>query len=287
MMIPGARSPGVSIDVYLQPLIDELKVLWEEGVRTWDAKAKNNFDLHEHLLWTINDFPAYAMLSGWSTKGKFACPYFHKDTDYLWLKYGKKHCYMGHHRFLPSEHKWRRNKVSFNNKMENRESPKPLTGKQVLQQYESFEQVNFGPNKSRKRKQHDEEQRWHNWRKKSIFFQLPYWKDLLIRHNLDVMHVEKNICESILGTLLDIEGKSKDSEKARLDMQHLGIRKDQHPMLENGKYTLPPALYSLEKEDKKLLCKFLQVSYEQVMIRNLILFFHYLLKQSDCSFFSP
>ena len=33
MMIPGARSPGVSIDVYLQPLIDELKVLWEEGVK--------------------------------------------------------------------------------------------------------------------------------------------------------------------------------------------------------------------------------------------------------------
>jgi hypothetical protein len=32
MMMPGARSPGVSIDVYLQPLIDELKVLWEEGV---------------------------------------------------------------------------------------------------------------------------------------------------------------------------------------------------------------------------------------------------------------
>jgi len=34
MLIPGVRSPDVSIDVYLQPLIDELKVLWEEGVRT-------------------------------------------------------------------------------------------------------------------------------------------------------------------------------------------------------------------------------------------------------------
>jgi len=33
MMIPGARSPSASIDVYLQPLIDELKVLWEEGVK--------------------------------------------------------------------------------------------------------------------------------------------------------------------------------------------------------------------------------------------------------------
>jgi hypothetical protein len=53
------------------------------------------------------------------------------------------------------------------------------------------------------------------------FFQLPYYENLLIRHNLDVIHIEKNICESILGTLLDIEGKGKDNEKARLDMQHL------------------------------------------------------------------
>ena len=80
---------------------------------------------------------------------------------------------------------------------------------------------------------------------------------MLVQHNLDVMHIEKNICESLLGTLLDLEGKSKDSEKARLDMQHLGIRPDQHPVLEKGKYTLPPALYSLGKDDKQIMCKFL------------------------------
>ncbi|WVZ52396.1 LOW QUALITY PROTEIN: hypothetical protein U9M48_003458 [Paspalum notatum var. saurae] len=47
------------------------------------------------------------------------------------------------------------------------------------------------------------------------------------------MHIEKNICDSILGIFLDIEGKTKDSVKARLAMQHLGIRRDQHPLLEN------------------------------------------------------
>jgi len=74
----------------------------------------------------------------------------------------------------------------------------PLSGEQVRQQYESFEQVPFGK-ETRKRKQRDEESRWHKWRKKSIFFQLPYWDSLLIRHNLDVMHIEKNICDSLLG----------------------------------------------------------------------------------------
>ena len=79
---------------------------------------------------------------------------------------------MGHRRFLPLKHKWRRNMVSFNNKAETREGPVPLSGEQVKQDYESFEQVIFRKD-SKKRKQRDEDNRWHNRRKKSIFFELP------------------------------------------------------------------------------------------------------------------
>ena len=43
--------------------------------------------------------------------------------------------------------------------------------------------------------------------KKVNFFELPYWQHNLLRHNLDVMHIEKNIVDSILGTLLNISGK--------------------------------------------------------------------------------
>ena len=80
MLIPGPESPGDVIDVYLKPLIDELKELWEVGVDTFDASTRQNFKLHASLLWTINDFPAYGNLSGWSTKGKMACPCCNKDT---------------------------------------------------------------------------------------------------------------------------------------------------------------------------------------------------------------
>ena len=52
---------------------------------------------------------------------------------------------------------------------------------------------------------------------------------LLIRHNLDVMHVEKNVCESILGTLLDINGKSKDGKKSLDDLQRISLRKSLWP----------------------------------------------------------
>ena len=88
-----------------------------------------------------------------------------------------------------------------------------------------------------KRNQREEQTRWHNWRMKSIFFELPYWKFLLVRNNLDVMHIEKTICESVLGTLPTMAGKSKDSEKAWLDMEELGMRKDQHPLVKNDMYT--------------------------------------------------
>jgi hypothetical protein len=87
------------------------------------------------------------------------CPYCHKDTGYIWLKYGSKHCYIVHHHFLPLNDMWNQNKISFNNMKETRESPVPLIGEQVLQRNESFEQVKFGET-SKNRTQHEEETRW-------------------------------------------------------------------------------------------------------------------------------
>ena len=55
--------------------------------------------------------------------------------------------------------------------------------------------------------------------KKVNFFELAYLQYNLLRHNLDVMHIEKNIVDSILGTLLDISGKIKDHAKARYDLK--------------------------------------------------------------------
>ena len=150
MIIPGPKSAGNNIDVYLQPLIDELLVLWEDGAKAYDAATEENFTLYACVLWTINDYPAYAMLSGWSTKGKLACPYCHKHTDFLWLKYGRKRCYMGHRRFLREYHKWRRNKCMFNNKTDRREAPEPLTGIQVLQELDSIQHAPFGRSNKRK-----------------------------------------------------------------------------------------------------------------------------------------
>ena len=75
IVIPGPSSPGRNIDVCLRPLIDELTQLWSSGALTYDISRKHNFVMRAALMWTINDFPAYGMVSGWSTHGKLACPY--------------------------------------------------------------------------------------------------------------------------------------------------------------------------------------------------------------------
>nr|XP_016454527.1 PREDICTED: uncharacterized protein LOC107778742 [Nicotiana tabacum] len=257
MLIPGPESLGDAIDVFLQPLMDELKELWETGVETFDASTKHNFMLYATLLWTINDFPAYANLSGWSTKGKLACPCCNKETSSIRLENGKKQYYMGHRLFLPLNHKWRNDKESFDGTKERRLPPEILSGEDILDQVADLDSLPLTKDPKKKIKI-SHESRSDNWNKKSIFFDLPYWKTLLLRHNLDVMHIEKNVCDNILGTILNVKGKTKDTIKARLDLQAMNIRKELHPIKSGDKYELPTACYTLSLEEKNKFLRFLK-----------------------------
>ena len=67
------------------------------------------------------------------------------------------------------------------------------------------------------------------WKKKLIVFELKYWERLVLRYNLDVMHIEKNICDSLLGTLLNILRKTKYGIGTRLDLIEIGVRKELTP----------------------------------------------------------
>lgn len=61
IIIPGPNNPKAKIDVYLQPLIDDLKLLWDERVQTWDVQKNENFNMRVAFCWTINDFPVYGI----------------------------------------------------------------------------------------------------------------------------------------------------------------------------------------------------------------------------------
>jgi len=248
LLIPGPTALGNEIDVYLQLLVDDLHELWNEGISTYDAATKETFQLHAALLWTINDFPAYGNLSGWSTKGSLACPICNKNTTFKRLKNGRKTCYMGHRRWLPRGHVWRRKGELFDGTEEHRLEPKELFKDELLQQLTHVTGVQFGKGSGTKRKRTDVEL---NWTKKSIFFKLPYWSTLKLRHNLDVMHIKKNICDSVLGTLMNIDGKTKDTYKARLDLREMGIRKELHLQRNGATTTIATCKVHIDKKSEK------------------------------------
>ena len=64
LLIPGPKAPENDIDVFLEPLVDKLKELWELGVQTYDASKNGTFNLRGALICTTSDFPAYGNLSG-------------------------------------------------------------------------------------------------------------------------------------------------------------------------------------------------------------------------------
>ncbi|XP_059671162.1 uncharacterized protein LOC132316707 [Cornus florida] len=266
LLIPGPRQPGNDIDVYLEPLIDDLKDLWEKGVEIYDAFAKSTFNLKVILMWTISDFPAFSNLSGHVTKGKKACPTCSDDTCSRRLNCSTKTVYLGHRRWLSPTHPFRKKKSWFDGSEEHRWKPKILSRTEILYAVKNIKndwgkkvkgKLHIKP-KIGKRKQKTKKDENVAWKKKSIFFELPFWEVLLVCHNLDVMHIEKNVCESIIGTLLNIKGKSKDGLKSRRDLEEMGIRGDLHPQDSKGKHFVPPAPHTLKKEEKQLFCKRLQ-----------------------------
>ncbi|KAI5334493.1 hypothetical protein L3X38_024626 [Prunus dulcis] len=111
------------------------------------------------VIWTVNYFPTYAMVSGWSTKGYMACLVWKED-----------------------DHKWREKDKEFGGNTEHRLRSREWSSDEIL---ERLNRLDFAP----------------------------YGKT-------------KNVFDALVGTILDIEGKTKDTIKARLDLERVGIRRD-------------------------------------------------------------
>ncbi|XP_031248828.1 uncharacterized protein LOC116106594 [Pistacia vera] len=152
LLILGPKAPGRDIDVYLRPLIEELKELWVDGVQTYDTARGECFRSHAAVMWSINDFPALGNLSGWRTKGYKACPVCNENTSSQLLR-----------------------------------------------------------------------------------------------------------SDNIIGTLLNIEGKSKDTDKARLDLANMNIRKELHLQPHGDRYLKSQACYTLTLDERRQFCQFLKL----------------------------
>ncbi|XP_048498028.1 uncharacterized protein LOC125496571 [Beta vulgaris subsp. vulgaris] len=247
LLISGPRQPGNDIDVYLAPLIDDLKMLWDSGVEVYDAHRNETFNLKAMLFCTIQDYPAYGNLSGYTTKGKHPCPICEDGTRGKWLPSSGKDIFDVHRRFLPYDHPYRKLKKAFDGQQELRGRPRVLSGTEVFEKVNDIE-ITFGKNHGTKLPKQGYKKCCELWR-------LPYWRFLFVRHSLDVMHIEKNVCDSLVGTLLNISGKTKDGVSAREDLKAFGIREELHVVERNNRNFLPPATYTLSRKEKKEFCE--------------------------------
>jgi hypothetical protein len=187
LLIPGREEcSGKDFDVFLEPLVDKLQELWL-GVSTFNALSRKYFDLHATVIWCIHDYPALIMLSGRVTRGYYA--YVHCDKDPCSRRIRNKICYVGHRRWLPHDHPWRKKK-DYDDQIEIREKPQEFSTTELMQQLERVKHVKPGKhlnNNKRKRDANDGQ----CWKKRSCLWDLLYWTDLKLHHNLDVMHIEK------------------------------------------------------------------------------------------------
>ncbi|KAL5703498.1 hypothetical protein ACHQM5_022038 [Ranunculus cassubicifolius] len=106
-------------------------------------------------------------------------------------------------------------------------------------------QTVFGKCKKRKRPLGD----IGAWSKQSIFFELEYWEYLPVRHNLDVMHVEKNVAENLLATIMDSRLKTKKGLTSCKGRHAIKLRKNVCPKKSKS------ASFLLSKSEIEFLCK--------------------------------
>jgi hypothetical protein len=232
--------------VFMEPLIDELVHAWEEGVWTFDQATKTNFKMHVWYQYSMHDFPAYGLFSGWCVQSKFPCPVCQENVKFDWLQKGGKYSAFDKHRqFLPLDHPFRRDIKNFTKGVAVTYPAPPMKTSAVVRQQIDGLVVRPGGFEG-----YGEQ---HVWTHKSGLTRLPYYDDLLLPHCIDVMHTEKNVAEAVWGTIMDIPGKTKDNVKARLDLATLCDRPnlEMKPPGRGKNWTMPKADHVLRRPQKR------------------------------------
>nr|GEU84825.1 hypothetical protein [Tanacetum cinerariifolium] len=136
-----------------------------------------------------------------------------------------------HHNVQHIENKWGKGKRTNNKTLENQRDTIGSGGKIQKQK-----------RKTTKEEGSSNQVNEAYWNKFNIRYRkLRYWRHNSVPHCIDFMHVEKNVCESLVETLLNVPGKTKDEMNARLDLVDLGIKLELFARQEEDKTTLPPA----------------------------------------------
>ncbi|XP_023736641.1 uncharacterized protein LOC111884567 [Lactuca sativa] len=254
LLIPDPKAHGKDIDVFLKPLVEEIKFLWLSGVLIKDAATDTFFMMKAMSLWTINDFPARSSLSGWSGQWYRACLTCNEETPSYCVV--NKVVYIGNLQILDADDQLRMS-LKFHGQPETRSSPRNFTNEDMHKQLVRL-LLHKRVHHPKTLKENMDQQGFElNWSKRSIFSKLEYWSSLQLKHNFDVMHVEKNVGESLLCTFM-INDKSQDTSNAREDFRNMNIQRNQWLQKKGNTFTIPHGSYSFNKPDRKIFCQFIR-----------------------------
>jgi hypothetical protein len=135
---------------------------------------------------------------------------------------GKASFFDCHRCFSPYNHRYRKNRKDFFvGRVEKDVAPPRLSGEELHDVVKLYGGIVFGLQSGKQK--FPSFGLTHNWVKRSIFWEVPYWKTNLLRHNLDVMHIEKNVFKNIFNTVMDVKGKTKDNIVATQFLTHVLI----------------------------------------------------------------
>ncbi|KAL3675367.1 hypothetical protein R1sor_025315 [Riccia sorocarpa] len=239
LILPGPKQTK-KFDVFLEPLVEELKQLCQGVDDMFDGRSNRNrigrdrwFTLKGILMWTMHDYPGYEQVSGLQTKGYRACPTCAEGLPSAWSSHLRKIVYMNYSTFLPMDHPMRGSGVSRNNNP----SPQPVDVAYWDARWNDVQDGRLPLAESGLR-------RW------SILHELPYWKDLLIRHLLDPMHIEANVVKALVKHLYG----EKDTVPARWACEELLVHPNQWiQTTEEGRDVMPHAPWVLQIDERKIL----------------------------------
>jgi hypothetical protein len=177
--------------------------LWV-GVEAYNYHKKQKFNLRAAYLWSIHGFFTYGIFSGWCVHGNLTCSICGKDTDCFRLDLRKKICYFDYQRyFLPPDHTFRLQRNTFRKDTIVRKGPlRHRTGQEIIEELNNLKISDGGEEFEGYGKE-------HNWTHRCGLWELPYSKALILMHNIDIMHQESNVAESIVMMCMNFLEKIK------------------------------------------------------------------------------
>jgi hypothetical protein len=80
LVIPGPKEPKKQMNIFLHPLMEEMKELWQ-GVYAYDSYLKCRFNLRATYLWSIHNYLAHGKFTGRCVHSRLNYPICMDDTD--------------------------------------------------------------------------------------------------------------------------------------------------------------------------------------------------------------